>query len=241
VDGIAFISTDTVQFFNTVGSEATLRWFRIDGTEAGPTPFPEDVGGKPGGTIVPTFGVNRLFVSVFDAIVPGVPENADLFPVGQIREPFRVSGEHRVQLVSLRRAETRTVAVRPRDVLLFASADPFGDNPGHNCQIFRVGPFGGGLRQLTRFGGSTISGKNCLFGVAPGCANYIVDQDESPRDFVFYSDCDPLGSNPDGGQVFAMRWDGSRLRQLTHAAGARYGADGLVEVEIPGPVSRGGR
>ena len=59
--------------------------------------------------------------------------------------------------------------------------------------------------------------------------------------FPFYSDCDPFGTNPNGSQVFAMRWDGSGLRQLTHTRGTTTATDGsVVEVEVPGPVARGG-
>jgi hypothetical protein len=43
--------------------------------------------------------------------------------------------------------------------------------------------------------------------------------------------CDPLGSNPYGVQMFAMRPDGSGLRQLTAARGLVGEADGTVSVE----------
>ena len=36
---------------------------------------------------------------------------------------------------------------------------------------------------------------------------------------TFTSDCDPVGRNPSGEQVFSMRPDGSGLRQLTTARG----------------------
>lgn len=42
---------------------------------------------------------------------------------------------------------------------------------------------------------------------------------------VFPSDCDPLGRNPFGYQMFAMRPDGSGLRQLTNARGRETSAD----------------
>jgi hypothetical protein len=34
-------------------------------------------------------------------------------------------------------------------------------------------------------------------------------------EIVFYSSCAPFGTNPSGGQMFSMRPDGRRLRQLT--------------------------
>ena len=47
----------------------------------------------------------------------------------------------------------------------------------------------------------------------------MLTQDSKTRTVVFYSSCDPLGTNPFGGQLFAMRPDGSDLRQLTHTRG----------------------
>jgi hypothetical protein len=44
-----------------------------------------------------------------------------------------------------------------------------------------------------------------------------------------------LGSNPSGGQLFAMRPDGSHVRQLTHARGLVTEEDGAVITELPGP------
>ena len=51
-----------------------------------------------------------------------------------------------------------------------------------------------------------------------------------------------FGTNPNGSQVFTMRWNGSGLQQVTHTRGTTTAADGsVVEVEIPGPVAHGGR
>ncbi len=52
---------------------------------------------------------------------------------------------------------------------------------------------------------------------------------------VFYSTCDPLGTNPNGGQIFAMRPDGSDLRQLTTARGLVTAA-GTFSAELIGPA-----
>jgi hypothetical protein len=58
---------------------------------------------------------------------------------------------------------------------------------------------------------------------------------------VFYSSCDPFGTTPNGGQLFAMQGDGSRLRQLTNARGLTIDAEGRYTVELPGPVAHAGR
>jgi hypothetical protein len=54
---------------------------------------------------------------------------------------------------------------------------------------------------------------------------------------VFASNCDPLGANPLGAQIFAMRPDGRGLRQLTDAAGFTTNPDGSFRVELPGPFA----
>ena len=52
---------------------------------------------------------------------------------------------------------------------------------------------------------------------------------------LFASSCDPVGGNPFGDQLFAMRPDGTGLRQLTNARGMTTDPDGTVHVELPGP------
>ncbi|MGH7896115.1 MAG: hypothetical protein ACREQL_15695 [Candidatus Binatia bacterium] len=127
-----------------------------------------------------------------------------------------------------------------RRVFLRASADPFGTNPSENCQFFSIGTFGSpaSLRQLTHFGPG--AGEHSMWGCGgtdypPGCNVQFAIQDLVTRTLVFYSSCDPLGTNPHGGQLFAIRPDGSGLRQLTHAPGLVVEADGTVDAELPGP------
>jgi hypothetical protein len=54
---------------------------------------------------------------------------------------------------------------------------------------------------------------------------------------LFGSSCDPVGGNPFGDQIFAMRPDGSGLRQLTATRGLTTDPDGTVHVELPGPFA----
>ena len=56
---------------------------------------------------------------------------------------------------------------------------------------------------------------------------------------IFYSSCDPLGTNPNGAQIFAMQPDGSGLRQLTDSRGLVREADGTYSGELPGPWAYG--
>jgi hypothetical protein len=55
------------------------------------------------------------------------------------------------------------------------------------------------------------------------------------RALVFESSCDPFGTDVLGDQYFAMRPDGSGLRQLTRTRGMVTHADGSIEVQRPGP------
>jgi hypothetical protein len=126
--------------------------------------------------------------------------------------------------------------VRGSRELFVASTDRLGENPYENCQLFSIDSLAGGLRQLTHFdeGARVLSG--CFFRAPPGCAFADVYQDPVTRWIVFYSNCHPFDPNFIGSQVFAMRPDGRRLRQLTHTAGAHWVGD-EVEVEIPGPIA----
>jgi hypothetical protein len=55
---------------------------------------------------------------------------------------------------------------------------------------------------------------------------------------VFTANCNPsFDTNPNGDQIFAVRPDGSGLRQLTSLRGVRDLADGSQLVELPGPAS----
>jgi len=51
---------------------------------------------------------------------------------------------------------------------------------------------------------------------------------------LFGSNCDPLGRNPFGDQLFAMRPDGTGPRQLTAARGREMLPDGTLRVELVG-------
>lgn len=54
---------------------------------------------------------------------------------------------------------------------------------------------------------------------------------------MFSASCDPVGANPFGDQIFAMRPDGTGLRQLTNARGMTTDPDGTVHVELAGPFA----
>ena len=66
-------------------------------------------------------------------------------------------------------------------------------------------------------------------------------QDEETGAVVFDSSCDPFGTNPDGDLLFAMRPDGSGMRELTHTRGFVVEPDGTVHAELSGPFAYAAR
>jgi hypothetical protein len=120
-----------------------------------------------------------------------------------------------------------------------ASADPLGTNPSNNCQLFSVDRLGTDFRQVTSFGEGTASLNGCtIFLPKPfGCYVEFQSQDAITESLVFQSTCDPpSGTNANGRQVFAVRPDGTGLRQLTNFAGLSPGNAGG---EGPGLVAFG--
>src|SRR5262249_59807148 len=71
----------------------------------------------------------------------------------------------------------------------------------------------------------------------PGC--YILlpgGVDPATGTLLFYASCDPFGANPYGDQLFAIRADGTGLRQLTHARGFVTEPDGSTTSENIPPL-----
>lgn len=121
-----------------------------------------------------------------------------------------------------------------------ASANPLGENPAEICQIFSINRRGANLRQLTHLPadvGPYNRGCGNAFGPATCTIDVGIVPDQVTRTVVFGSSCDPVGGNPFGDQLFAMRQDGSGLRQLTAARGREILPDGTLRFEIVGPFA----
>jgi hypothetical protein len=171
-------------------------------------------------------------------IRPGAPENPSAG--GTIQELFFFDGTSVVQLTDFRRADTAGAgALLTPDggrAIFAASADRLGTNPSGTCQLFSIRTVGTGLRQLTHFSQPAFSVNGCNAYVAPGCSILPLGLDGATGILVFFSSCDPFGVNPYGDQMFAIRVDGTHLRQLTHARGLVREPDGTVSSENIGPV-----
>src|SRR5262249_40982153 len=139
------------------------------------------------------------------------------------------------------RVDTMTPNLTPdgHHVIFVASADhPKGANPSGTCQLFSIDTAGSGLRQLTHFGQPQQYSKGgCNALEPPGCQILLPGGvDPATGTLLFYSSCDPFGANLYGDQLFAIRADGTGLRQLTHARGFVTEPDGSPSSENIGPV-----
>jgi len=192
----------------------------------------------PNGEVIPQFGLAGRRPVVGGVFVDGTPENP-MPPVDKPRELFVAFGENVLQLTRFNRVDVGNLgAVVSRDgrrAYFSASADPFGCNPTHDCQLFSIDTLGGHLRQLTRFRDSQPSEDGCFITPLPGCPVAVFAQDRATGSLIMNSSCDPLGTNPAGEQLFVMRPDGSGLRQITHARGVVVDTPDVFEVELPGP------
>ena len=148
-----------------------------------------------------------------------------------------------LQLTNFRRVDTLnpTLSADGQRVFFSASADPLGTNPTENCQIFSIDRTGGDLRQLTDFHEVPRALSDVWMLLRSPALRVRRDstlsRDTQSDALVFYSSCDPFGTNPYGSQVFAMHPDGTGLRQLTNTQGYTRDASGAVTVEVAYPFA----
>jgi hypothetical protein len=231
---IAFPSVSNPDGLNPTGFDAFFT-IATDGTGLTTLPIPVVV---PGSQIVPNFVITGPRPSANLFLLPGVPVNAHSSDEA-IAEIFVVEGMNLLQLTNFRRFDTSQplLAADRQRVFFVASADPLGGNPTANCQVFSIDRTGGDLQQVTTFKEGDLSMNGCLFGPPPGCAVAFLGQDADTQTLVTYSSCEPFaGQNPFGSQIFAVRPDGSGLRQLTLTSGVTAEAN-KVTVELPGPFA----
>ncbi len=228
-----FVDRDTILFFTYGAIDGKSGWFKIhtDGTglEAATSPV-----AIPGSQVRPTFEI------------AGGGTNIVGMGLGEFVELFLLDGRKLLQLTNFGHGDTglggKLLDRRAQRGYFTASADPLGENPSQNCQLFSIDTLGRGLRQLTHFHEVDRSEGGCGYPPIadpdrPGCAIGPIFQDRVTRTIVFHSACDPFGTGTYGGQVFSVRPDGTGLRQLTGMRGLVREADGAVSVELPGPVA----
>jgi hypothetical protein len=233
---ISFLSYLDIDGSNPEREQAQFVMNR-DGSGVERTLFPIAI---PDGRLVPIFETTgageRRYASTLS--IEGTPVNGD---TGQpdVREIFLFdSGSLLLQLTHFGRSDTGTPDLTPdgQRVIFVASADPFGTNPSETCQLFSINPTGNGLRQLTHFSYPERSKRGCVQVRPPGCRVLSYGLEPATGTIVFYSSCDPFGTNPYGDQLFAIGLNGLHLRQLTQARGLVTEADGTVTAENIGPI-----
>jgi cysteine-rich repeat protein len=216
---------------------------RIDGSGLTRAPLPVEALTR--SQVDPTFGIAGLGTDLIRFFLHGTPVQSDGgFPISEV---FLHHGKELLQLTNFRLVDTFKAFLTPAETRAYfvASADPFGTNPSHNCQMFSVDNFGAGMRQITFFDPGTRAKPPfpaCFGAPPPWCTigeGYfrVIFQDPVTRSIVFQASCNPLGANPNGGQIFAMRPDGSGLRQLTDAAGIALHPDGTMTAELVSPFA----
>jgi len=197
----------------------------------------------PGSMLDPRFVITGDRPQALTVLLPGEPVNPVVGVPPEIYEVFVIDeGKNVLQLTNFHRSETWSslLDVDQEHVYFNASADPLGSNPSENCQLFSIERTGAGLRQLTDFREIEHSLAGCRFNaLGRGCALILGTQDPRSRTLLVYSNCDPLGTNPNGGQIFAMQPDGTGLRQLTDSRGLVIESDGTVVDELPGKWAYG--
>jgi cysteine-rich repeat protein len=198
-----------------------------------------------GGTVISRFEVTggRAFpLFVYFTSRPAVNS-----PVPGVSEMFLLDGERILQLTNFDRNDTFRFGgfVIGGRVLFPASVNHAGENPDEICQLFSISTLGTDLRQVTHLpsDGRPLT-FGCLFNEevstrtpATRCTISAAFRDPITGTVLFESSCDPGGGNPFGDQLFAMRPDGTGLRQLTNTRGMTIDPDGTIHVELPGPVA----
>jgi hypothetical protein len=255
-----FVDNDTIVFQTYTDPEGTrpadlnsLSFFTIgiDGRHLTALPKPTLT---PGAQFIPTFGVTGGRINLLRVSLPGTPtgppisQSGSIFPITEIF--VRYGKKQLLQLTNYRRQDTFSAFLTPdrKRAVFLASADPVRTNPHGNCQLFSVNVRGGVPRQITHFDlGLPLPNPGCFltFGIGYG-AYRAVTQDPLTGTIVFDTTLDALKLRPGAGfgtadQIFAIRPDGSGLRQLTEVpTGTHFPTTVGLSVEQPGPYAYSG-
>jgi hypothetical protein len=229
IESTWFVDGETIGFFKNSMPEGEAFYTVKMGQNDEPVRSPPPAA-IPGASIVPEPFIGPPGTRVLLVSMQGTAPPYNL----PILELFVEHGDDLLQLTNFGSADTLGGRL-DRDeqrVLFVALADPLGTNPCGNPEFFSIDTLAGDLRQLTQFGAGAES--RCR-----PCRINIFGAGQEPRAgpdaIVFHSTCDPLGENHSGLQLFAMRFDGSDLRQLTHTRGSSTEPDGTVTAEVPYP------
>src|SRR5262249_51775562 len=229
-----FVDDHTLFFWN--GAEARRFTIRTDGS--GLRPVTNPVAG-PGGVVVPVLEIARTGATVSPLHFPDRKPVDHYSGDGIVRELFVLDGRRALQLTAFGYTDTGIYStIGPDRIYFAASADPLGRNPQGICQVFSISPLGGDLRQLTSFSADGPPNNGCWASLqASACKVNAIAADPVTATVGFLSSCDPLGRTRNGEQTFAMRADGTGLRQTSAFGGVEAQPGGGVKVEMAGNAS----
>jgi len=214
---------------NGSGERLRVVSVRVDGSEFRDISLPP---GFAGAQVAPQFAITSAQRSTALLLLDGdTPEPH--------REVFVSQGMNLLQVSNFKRLDTSDPLLSNdgSQVYFVGSGNPRGQNPTENCQVFEVSSLGGEVRQISDFHEGDTSGNGCIFSAPDGCAASFLGQDPQTGTLVLHSNCDPLGSNPYGAQIFALDPTTRDIRQLTGLRGIEIPGEDVVEVELPGPFA----
>jgi hypothetical protein len=233
----SFLDSRTIGFYGGSFYTGTFQSYRVktDGSGYEEIPAPTLIAGA---RVVAQFAVTGARPQVI--VVRFLDRPAQDPGCCWVTELFLSDGKNLTQLTNFGRAETGIpggLIARGR-VFFVASGDALGENPAEICQVFSINTRGGDLLQLTHLPSDGRRKSGCIGGQDAACTVDLgIRLDQVTGTVVFGSSCDPVGGNPFGDQLFAMRPDGSGLRQLTAARGREMLPDGTLRFEIVGPFA----
>jgi len=230
----------TLRFNTNTEVDGFQMWtVKADGTEqpdkVPPEAVPEAI---PGAVLTDEYRITPGATTVYRGVEDDISE---IYVVARKDPTQPESTEELLQLTSFGRPDTggggQYLDADEQTVLFFASPDPFGTNPLENCQLFSINTLGGNLRQITQWdeGEHSPIGCTAAAGLSPDCRvdAFVAERGAGPDTVIFETSCDQFGKNL-GSALFAIRSDGTGLRQLTHTRGASFYPDGTVSVELAG-------
>jgi hypothetical protein len=234
-----FLDPRTIGFYAGATATGTFTAFQVK-VDGGPEKELPPIVVQSGAHIVSQFGVTGVHPHEVLGLYPDRPaENG-----GFVHEVFLVDRKEILQLTAFNRNDTTTGGEGGRglvigDRALFSASVNRGENPHEICQLFSVSTRGEQLRQLTHLPWDGRSSTHSCTFRPPGCGIWPLSMaaDQVSGTVLFSASCDPVGANPFGEQIFAMRPDGTGLRQLTNARGMTTDPDGTVHVELPTPFA----
>src|SRR5262249_2298642 len=214
-----FVSEDTIVFAIADDQGDPVRPFPVKTDGSGFAPLPSIVSAA-GGAVVPDFSVVGGGTALVTIATPGPATDV---PAQHPRELFVWDGKDLLQLTHLGLQNTVALFLGSRRRALFSStADPLGTNPSHIPQVFSIDTLGRRLRQVPRLTGAPLQCGGAPIG---SCDDILGLQDPATDTIVFEAPCGGLRQSDFAGQIFAIRPDGTGLRQLTAAHGCVVDAD----------------